>query len=94
MKYNCFEKFIEKHIDKSWNWGQWGLSYNPSITPEFIEKHIDKDWWWGRGGLSGNSFTKEIQNERKQQIILEILQEKTKKMIYDDNINTIIINYI
>ena len=51
---NKFEKFIEKHIDKPWEWGNNGLSKNPSITMEFVEKHIDKPWFWGRDGLSRN----------------------------------------
>lgn len=34
--------FIEKYIDKPWNWTE--LSYNQNITSEFIEKHIDKPW--------------------------------------------------
>ena len=46
-------EFIEKHIDKPWDWGSTGLSINPSITLEFIEKHIDKPWDWGPKGMSG-----------------------------------------
>ena len=34
--------FIEKHIDKKWDWK--ALASNSNITPEFIEKHIDKPW--------------------------------------------------
>ena len=34
--------FIEKYIDKPWNWRE--LSWNSNITSEFIEKHIDKPW--------------------------------------------------
>ena len=48
------ENFIEKHIDKHWIWGSWGISNNPSITQEFFEKHIDKPWEWGELGLSNN----------------------------------------
>jgi hypothetical protein len=55
-------------MDKDWNWGWNGLSLNPSITSEFIEKHIDKDWWWEKYGLSRNSFTKEIENEKKYKL--------------------------
>ena len=40
---NKFEKFIQKHLDKPWHWGQCDLSQNPSITIQFIEKHLDKD---------------------------------------------------
>ena len=54
-------EFIEKHIDKNWDWGRLSLSVNPSITPEFVEKHIGKDWWWGIYGLSSNpSITSEF----------------------------------
>ena len=53
---NILENFIEKHIDKPWHWGKWGLSRNPSISPEFIEKHIDRPWEWGKNGLSMNTF--------------------------------------
>ena len=51
---NILEKLIEKYPNKPWNWGEHGLSSNPSITPEFIEKHIDKPWNWGEFGLSKN----------------------------------------
>ena len=56
FKYESFHtpEFIEKHINKSWEWGEDGLSGNPSITPEFIEKHINKNWEWGEYGLSRN----------------------------------------
>ena len=46
--------FVEKYIEKEWEWGQFGLSCNPSITPSFIEKHVDKPWYWGSSGLSRN----------------------------------------
>jgi hypothetical protein len=35
-------EFVEKFIDKPWDWSRWGLSLNLSITPEFVEKFIDK----------------------------------------------------
>ncbi len=54
MTLNCFEKFIEKHLDKDWDWGEYGLSRNPSITPQLVEKHLDKPWHWGQCGLSEN----------------------------------------
>jgi hypothetical protein len=60
-KRDKFLFFIEKHIDKDWNWGLDGLSSNPVITPQFIEKYLGKDWWWGKGGLSSNpSITPEF----------------------------------
>jgi hypothetical protein len=49
-------EFIERHINKDWNWGGDGLSRNPSITVEFIEKYPNKDWWWGKDGLSSNKM--------------------------------------
>jgi len=69
------------------------IHYIMNCFEKFIEKHIDKDWDWGIDGFSRNQFTKEIKNERKQQI-LEILKEKTKNINYDNNITNIIINYI
>ena len=48
-------EFIEKNINKPWNWGKKGLSNNPNITPDFIEKFIEKPWEWGKKGLSRNS---------------------------------------
>ena len=57
MGLNKFEKFIEKHIDKDWDWGSHGLSRNPRLTMEFLEKHIDKYWLWGRDGFSSNPST-------------------------------------
>jgi hypothetical protein len=48
-------KFIEKHIDMPFEWGDGGFSTNPVIKPEFIEKHIDKPWSWGKWGLSSNN---------------------------------------
>jgi hypothetical protein len=49
MALNPFERFVERHIDEDWNWGNsaGGLSSNPSITPAFIERHMDKPWEWG-----------------------------------------------
>lgn len=40
-------KEIEVCIREPWNWGKYGLSSNPSITPEFVEKYNDKPWRWG-----------------------------------------------
>jgi hypothetical protein len=42
----------KKYPDKPWEWGDFGLSFNPSITPDFIEKNIEKPWHWGKLGLS------------------------------------------
>lgn len=47
-------KFVEKHIDKNWDWGARGLSSNKSITLKFIEDHIDKKWDFTVSGLSSN----------------------------------------
>ena len=55
--------FVEKHMDKPWCWGSYGLSSNPSLTPDFIEKHIEKPWDWGSNGLSSNPFTFIIEKE-------------------------------
>jgi hypothetical protein len=46
--------FIEKHIDKDWDWGARGLSSNEQITLKFIEKYIDKGWDFSLYGLSSN----------------------------------------
>lgn len=46
--------FVEKHIDKDWDWGARGLSSNNKITLNFIEKYIDKGWDFGAHGLSSN----------------------------------------
>ena len=51
---NITPEFIEKHMDKPWDWGAYGLSRNPCIIPEFIEKHLDRPWGWGKYGLSSN----------------------------------------
>ena len=45
-------EWIEKYPNKPWDWGQLGLSRNPSINLEWIEKYPDKDWNWD--GLSRN----------------------------------------
>ena len=34
-------EFIEKHIDKPWNWGAQGLSKHPIITSCFLMKYSD-----------------------------------------------------
>jgi hypothetical protein len=44
MNPSITPEFVEKHIDKPWDWGKNGLSRNPM---EFVEKHIDKPWDWG-----------------------------------------------
>ena len=48
-------EFIEKYIDKPWDWSGRGLSSNPSITEAFVEKHIGKPWYWGEGSPSLSS---------------------------------------
>lgn len=45
---------MEKFINKSWVWGNNGLSSNEFITPEFIERFIDRDWDYEDTGLSSN----------------------------------------
>ena len=45
---NTLHKLINLYPNKNWNWGEDGLSRNPSITSEFIEKNLDKDWHWGK----------------------------------------------
>ena len=67
---NAFEKFVMEHIDKPWEWGRYGLSYNPSITMKFVTEHLDQpwDWDWGRGGLSSNpSITMKFVNDNIDQ---------------------------
>ena len=49
------EQFVDKHINQPWNWGEYGLSNNPFITPEFVERHLDKPWYFGKNGLSSNT---------------------------------------
>ena len=49
--FACMVEFIEKHIDKPWNW--YMISKNPNITIEFIEKNIDKIYF---RYLSQNKF--------------------------------------
>lgn len=52
-EYNCItEEFVEKYIDKPWEWGIRGFSRSSWVTEEFIERHIDKPWDWGEFGLS------------------------------------------
>jgi hypothetical protein len=53
---------------KHWISGEFGLSLNPSITPEFIDKNRGKSFHWGSCGLSLNrSITPEFveQNHTK-----------------------------
>ena len=35
-------EFIEKYLDKPWNW--YYIPRNPNITMEIIEKHPEKPW--------------------------------------------------
>ena len=51
---------MEKFIDKPWDWGQYGLSQNPSITPDFLEKFIDKPWDWYYGLSCNPAITPEF----------------------------------
>jgi hypothetical protein len=41
---NITPEYINKHLDKYWDWGY--LPNNPNMTKEFIEQHIDKFWYW------------------------------------------------
>ncbi len=51
---HALQEFIEKNLDKGLNWGEFGLSYNPSVTMDIVQKYIDKPWNWGYWGLSRN----------------------------------------
>ena len=55
-----FEEFIEKNVDKPWNW--WGLSYNPNITIEFVEKYSHKTWDWIGLSVTQISLWKSLKN--------------------------------
>ena len=60
-KNNPLQRLLRRFPDKPWEWGRYGLSYNPSITPEFVERHMDEDWGWEELGLSSNpSITPEF----------------------------------
>jgi hypothetical protein len=61
--------FVERHPDKFWYWGRWGLSNNSSITVDFVERHLDKKWVRGSGGLSSNPFTRELELEKAARLI-------------------------
>jgi hypothetical protein len=37
-----------------WNWGTFGLSSNPYVTPKIVKAFPDKPWHWGAGALSEN----------------------------------------
>ena len=88
MGLNKFESFIEKHIDKNWLWGGWGLCSNPSLTMEFVEKHIDKGWNWGECGLSSNPFTLELKREKESRDrAARILQQGVQKLLWAPNHN-------
>tara|TARA_B100000575_G_scaffold294519_2_gene311040 strand:- start:3858 stop:4904 length:1047 start_codon:yes stop_codon:yes gene_type:complete len=39
-------EFIERHIDKPWNWGEKGLSKHKCITVDFLIKYSNKKWNW------------------------------------------------
>jgi hypothetical protein len=64
-------EFIERHLDKPWDWGHWSMSLNPNLTLEFIERHFDKHWSWG--GLSLNTFENHpvIKKKRKLKRVQE-----------------------
>lgn len=35
---------IDNYPDNPWDWGESGISSNPSLTIEMIEKYPDKPW--------------------------------------------------
>ena len=39
-------EFIEKHIDRNWNWE----ILSECVKPKFLEKLIDRCWHWGNTG--------------------------------------------
>ena len=39
---NILTYLLETYPNKNWNWGQYGISYNPNLTLELIEKYINK----------------------------------------------------
>lgn len=55
---NITLEFIEKYIDKPWDWTR--VSVNPNLTPEFVAKHIDRDWDFKNGLSINRSVTAEF----------------------------------
>lgn len=51
LNKNITLEFIEKYIDKEWDWRE--ISMLPILTKEFIEKYPNKPWDWD--GITWNS---------------------------------------
>ena len=58
----------------------YGLSRNPSITPEFIDSHID--WKWDIWSLSQNTFS--VAEERRKKEVERLEKEKAARKIWFD----------
>ena len=59
--YEIIENGKKKTYYTNWDWGEKGLSSNPSISLKLLEKFPDKPWNWGEKGLSSNpSITLEM----------------------------------
>ena len=68
-------EFLEKHIDKDWNWGKYGLSRNPftlelkrekeDIAARILQQGVQKLLWApnhnGKPGLMVTRMLKELQ---------------------------------
>jgi hypothetical protein len=70
-------ELIEKHGHG------FGISDNPSVTPELIEKHIDRPWEWSAHGLSIISFSaSEARNKAARNKAARIIQIKFLDWFY------------
>jgi len=38
---------VLKTVNRDWDWGKYGLSSNPAITPELVLQTLKKGWSWG-----------------------------------------------
>lgn len=51
---NLTLEFIEKYIEKDWDWGE--ISRHQILTIEFVQKYIEKDWDWSFWGIPHNHY--------------------------------------
>ena len=89
---NITMEFIEKNMDKQWNWSI--LSMSPNLTGEFLDKHENENWYFYNLAKNENisiknimKFEQRIMNdysgfkkEAYKNISMNFMNRKFKKM--------------
>jgi hypothetical protein len=82
MNASVTPQFVERHKDKPWAWGRYGLSTNASVTPQFVELYKDKPWDWGRYGLAKIMFKVAEKRKKEENNAATVIQRGCHDWLY------------